>query len=217
MGDRHRNRGGHNRIDLEGHRFGKLTVIVDTGLRKTRRPIWECRCDCGEVINVLGKYLLNGDTKSCGCFSRGNAHNRDAVAEITKSFWTPIEKQASRRGIPFEITREYAWSVYQSQEGRCAMTGVPIKFCMNLRNQRDRQTASLDRIKSEIGYTIGNIQWVHKKVNIMKNVMSNEELFEWCCRVQEWMRDHPELARPSIGHGLPSVHVPRSCHVTEQS
>lgn len=33
--------------------------------------------------------------------------------------------------------------------------------------------------------------------------------------VQEWMRDHPELARPSIGHGLPSVHVPRSCHVTE--
>lgn len=27
--------------------------------------------------------------------------------------------------------------------------------------------------------------------------------------VQEWMKDHPELARPSIGHGLPSVHVPR--------
>lgn len=26
--------------------------------------------------------------------------------------------------------------------------------------------------------------------------------------VQQWMRDHPELARPSIGHGLPSVHTP---------
>ena len=26
--------------------------------------------------------------------------------------------------------------------------------------------------------------------------------------VQQWMRDHPELARPSIGHGMPSVHTP---------
>lgn len=26
--------------------------------------------------------------------------------------------------------------------------------------------------------------------------------------IQQWMRDHPELARPSIGHGLPSVHTP---------
>lgn len=26
--------------------------------------------------------------------------------------------------------------------------------------------------------------------------------------VQQWMRDHPDQARPSIGHGLPSVHTP---------
>lgn len=26
--------------------------------------------------------------------------------------------------------------------------------------------------------------------------------------VQQWMRDHPELAKASIGHGLPSVHTP---------
>lgn len=26
--------------------------------------------------------------------------------------------------------------------------------------------------------------------------------------VQQWMKDHPEMARPSVGHGLPSVHTP---------
>lgn len=26
--------------------------------------------------------------------------------------------------------------------------------------------------------------------------------------VQQWMRDHPELARPSVGYGMPSVHTP---------
>ncbi|GAA0005231.1 hypothetical protein BRDID11002_52340 [Bradyrhizobium diazoefficiens] len=26
--------------------------------------------------------------------------------------------------------------------------------------------------------------------------------------VQKWMQDHPDLARPSIGRGLPVVHAP---------
>lgn len=29
--------------------------------------------------------------------------------------------------------------------------------------------------------------------------------------VQEWMRNHPDKARPSVGHGLPGVHAPRAC------
>jgi 23S rRNA (adenine2503-C2)-methyltransferase len=28
--------------------------------------------------------------------------------------------------------------------------------------------------------------------------------------VQQWMREHPAVARPSVGHGLPSVHTPRA-------
>jgi hypothetical protein len=206
--DRHRNRGGHNFIDLTGERFGKLVVIKDTGRRKSRRPIWECLCDCGTTFEALAKYIRNGDTKSCGCYNRGNAHNRDAVGEITKSFWTPIVKQAIRRGIPFEVTREEAWSLYQSQDGRCALTGVPIRFSTNIRDQRGTQTASLDRIVNSLAYTPSNVQWVHKKVNIMKNVMSNAELVEWCGLVQRWMQEHSDLARPSVGRGLPVVHVP---------
>jgi hypothetical protein len=180
MKDRHPNRKAHNFIDLAGQRFGKLVVVEDTGRRKSRRPIWKCVCDCGNRVEALGKYLLCGDTKSCGCIAQGNAHNRDAVAEITKSFWTPIVKQAIRRGIPFEITREDAWTVYRKQNGCCALSGVPIEFSTNIRDQRGTQTASLDRVDNMRGYCIDNVQWVHKKLNIMKNVMSNAELLEWC-------------------------------------
>lgn len=161
--DRHTNRPAHNRIELSGKRFGKLRVIEDTGLRKSRRPVWRCLCDCGNEVNVLGKYLNNGDTKSCGCFSTGNAHNRDAIGSITKSVWTPIVKQAKTRCIPFEVTREEAWAMYLEQGGLCALSGVPIKFSVNLRDDRKSQTASLDRIDSSKGYVSGNIQWVHKK------------------------------------------------------
>lgn len=188
MTDRHTNRGGLNYIDLSGRRFGKLTVLADTGRRKSRRPIWACLCDCGKTVEVLGKYMVNGDTKSCGCFATANAHNRDAVAEITRSFWTPIEKQAVRRGIPFEITRQQAWEIFERQQGRCALTGMTLHFSTNIRDQRGRQTASLDRIESDLGYTPGNVQWVHKKINIMKNVMGNDEFVQWCCFVRDAMR-----------------------------
>lgn len=26
--------------------------------------------------------------------------------------------------------------------------------------------------------------------------------------VQDWMQQHPDMARPSVGHGLPEVHAP---------
>jgi 23S rRNA (adenine2503-C2)-methyltransferase len=28
--------------------------------------------------------------------------------------------------------------------------------------------------------------------------------------VQQWMKDHQDLVRPSIGHGLPDIHAPRA-------
>ena len=41
-------------------------------------------------------------------------------------------------------------------------------------------TASLDRIDSSKGYIEGNVQWVHKRVNLMKGNMSTENFIEWC-------------------------------------
>lgn len=208
MKDRHRNRPAHNRIELTGKRFGKLIVLRDTGLRKSRRPIYECICDCGNITNILGKYLIIGDTKSCGCIAKAFSHNRDCVGEITLSFWTPIIKQANKRGIPFEIDRSFAWDLYCQQNRKCALTGIDISFSSNIRDQRGKQTCSLDRINNDLGYIEGNVQWVHKRINIMKNVYSQDEFIQWCGFVQQWMKDNPDMARKSVGHGRDVVHTP---------
>lgn len=51
-------------IDLTGHRFGKLTVIVldhreQKGITGSRY-YWKCLCDCGNEKIVDGTYLHNG-------------------------------------------------------------------------------------------------------------------------------------------------------------
>ena len=57
------------KIDLTGHRFGRLVVIREAG-RKNGHVVWLCRCDCGNEVTVRGNCLTSGHTSSCGCFQR---------------------------------------------------------------------------------------------------------------------------------------------------
>lgn len=60
-----------SRRDLTGQRFGRLTVIEDSGKRgKDGTIMWLCKCDCGNTKNVRTGNLISGNTKSCGCLQR---------------------------------------------------------------------------------------------------------------------------------------------------
>jgi len=52
--------------DLTGKIFGRLTVARKTGSSK-QGAIYECLCECGNVIEARGKDVAAGNTKSCGC------------------------------------------------------------------------------------------------------------------------------------------------------
>ena len=61
--------------DIVGERFGKLTVV--RYLRTDVKPyghtvIWECKCDCGNIVEVSTNALRSGNTKSCGCLISEN-------------------------------------------------------------------------------------------------------------------------------------------------
>lgn len=59
-----------NFIDLTGRKIGYLLVKNQAGRDKFNRILWNCICDCGNITIVNGTYLLNGDTKSCGCYKQ---------------------------------------------------------------------------------------------------------------------------------------------------
>lgn len=61
--------GKKNAKDITGQRFGRLVALEPLEERKRKRIVWKCQCDCGKIVNVVSSDLLNGKTKSCGCYN----------------------------------------------------------------------------------------------------------------------------------------------------
>ena len=71
-------------IDIKGQRFGRLIAI--DGSRRTenkKRVLWECLCDCGNVIYVQSATLRKGITQSCGCFRKEVTSSRCKGPDIS--------------------------------------------------------------------------------------------------------------------------------------
>jgi hypothetical protein len=154
-----------------------------------------CLCSCGNRKEVFISALTQGSTGSCGCdkerYTRmtGEGHvGFKGFKEIRGSFWSKCQSSARVREIPFDLELEYAWSLFEKQDRRCALSGVPLSFGPRY---SPNLTASLDRIDNSKGYVEGNVQWVHKTINIMRNALSIYEFIEWCRQVGDFTRSHP--------------------------
>ena len=70
-----------NTISLAGKTFGKLKVIKRVENSKGNQPRWLCRCTCGNMCVVDGRYLRGGQAQSCGCLTKGVPKNDTGMLE----------------------------------------------------------------------------------------------------------------------------------------
>ena len=76
-------------LQIEGQKFNKLTVLRRVENNKYNKSQWECQCECGNIIVVLGTALKNGKVKSCGCVRKDIALQKQKEKEdewIGKTF-----------------------------------------------------------------------------------------------------------------------------------
>lgn len=114
--------------------------------------------------------------------------------------WSKIVLGAEERGIPFEITQEEAWEQFVAQGGRCHFSGVPLLLARNSRQfDRGEHTGSLDRLSNEKtkGYTLDNIVWVHKYVNVMRNEQTPDAFVAWCKAVVQHALRADAISNPN--------------------
>ena len=82
-------------VNLDNQRFGRLKVL------STDKRRCYCECDCGTVLWVNARELLNNDVKSCGCRKR---ENQSYYVQSHKNGNRPDCMQLSYKGKKMTIT-----------------------------------------------------------------------------------------------------------------
>lgn len=171
-----------------GDKFYKWTVVDNTlCISEVGKPkTISVRCECGAEENIIPLYLVDGRSKQCrNCASdKLSKMSFTGYGELSGTYFGILQKNAVSRGLQFEVSIEYLYNLFIKQDKKCALTGLDITlnkyYIRDIRTKGLYQTASVDRINSNIGYIEGNIQWVHRDINFMKGCLSYEDFVYLC-------------------------------------
>lgn len=175
--------------NLIGYKTKYLEVIDKTDIKKYNEKSWICKCVCGNTCILTTRQIHTQIT--CGC-NKGRSEKEfdDYLQHPYKEiihYWYYITNDAKRRNLELQITSEKAYEIFLRQNKKCALSNIDLRLKQNNLNICD--CASLDRIDSSKGYTEDNVQWIHKKLNFMKNILSNTEFIYWCTLVENFTKD----------------------------
>lgn len=91
--------------DITNQRFGSLVALKPTEKRDSgRNVIWKCQCDCGNILEISGHALRQGQT-SCGC---GKSRGEAKIAQLLIEAGIPFETQKTFETCRFPDTNALA-------------------------------------------------------------------------------------------------------------
>lgn len=161
--------------DLSGQRFGKWLVIERAPKNYvapcgSTSPQYICKCDCGNIVTVIGKNLSGGHSTNCGCVRK-------------ESLPSSIRTHGDSRGNTKRL-----YSIYNNMINRCYNSktshydrygGRGISVCQQWRGNYEafrswafengyRDDLTIDRIDNDGNYEPDNCQWISAAENTRK-------------------------------------------------
>lgn len=161
----------------KGQAFGNYTIIDENIIIENEAKI-TCQCKCGNIRKVSCYTLIKGTSTQCSIC--GNSLKKEknpawkGYGDVSGKTIGKLRRDAKLRDISFDITLKDLDNKLKIQDYKCALTGELL--CTNYKGM----TASVDRIDSTKGYSINNIQWVHKDINMMKKDYDEVYFIKMC-------------------------------------
>ena len=153
--------------------------------RLKKKGYWLAEHHCGRVYEfrttqIKSQNFCKGCIKEYHAKNKGYNHKSwKGFGELSSDLYTTIKSNAKDRKLDFDLDIEYLWNLFLDQDRKCALSGLDIHL-NNKCNEKKFKTATLDRIDSKIGYIKGNVQWLHRDINKMKNNFPEEYFIKLC-------------------------------------
>ena len=192
-------------IDLTGQTFHRLTVIgraEDYIAPSGKHYIqWRCVCNCENktIINVLGTYLRNGHTKSCGCLckemtSKANKkyNNYDLTSKEYGVGYTDKGEEFYFDKEDYDLIKNIKWHIYNGGyvRGRDCVNNQSIQMHRLIANCQDGLVVDhIDHNPSN--NTKKNLRICTQSVNMQNLSKRNDNSsnctgVSWCKEAKQW-------------------------------
>lgn len=129
------------------------------------RTCSKCKKDKIDEDFSYGKPTCNS------CYSYSRRTNFDRKAQRYK-------ESAAAAKVKFDLDGNYLESIWVN---KCPILGIPISLRVNVKSPRK---AHLDRLDPKLGYTKGNVNWISRRANRIKQDGSLQEIEA----IAKWMR-----------------------------
>lgn len=179
------------KYNLIGKTFGRLTVIKKLGPDKNRNIQWLCKCSCGNTHIAITRYLIHGNSKSCGCLQKEELSKRVSKHHLRNSrlygVWANIKQRCynpknshyhvyGKKGIKMcdewknDFMSFYNWAMSNGYDENA-------KF----------GECTIDRIDNNGNYEPSNCRWINMKqqaLNTSRNHLlelngKKHTVYEW--------------------------------------
>lgn len=192
-------------IDLTNQRFGILTVIKKLDYKKHNHIIWECLCDCGNIITATGQSLKSKNTNSCGCRNINNkyAKNNDFETSSFNKLFRTYKNRSKKINKSFNL----------SENDVKILTSNNCFYCDSKPNQRIYLNViskhkffyiynGIDRLDNSLGYEVDNCVSCCDTCNTMKMALGEQEFYTHIKRIH----DHSIVTHNRLEQN--EIHIP---------
>ena len=167
-----------------GTRYGRLLVLEDLGTYNSGECLLGCKCDCGNMVAVKSRGVLEKKVVSCGCKNLERLKTMGGLnkMELGQSSFNQIfynyKKSAKKRGYNFDLSEAQFRDIAEKE----------CKYCGSHRGTKAYSSkgtfghyfyTGIDRVDNTKGYTIENSVPCCKQCNIAKGVLGEMDFYDW--------------------------------------
>ena len=170
--------------------FGPAKSIKSSAFNANVTPEIKRECRVCLALQAKAWRAQNKGYDGTGRFAQFKGDSRKLVSAICTRVGQ-AKSNNKRCNRPFNITMEYMLKLWEQQQGRCKYTNQELFI-----EKEHPATLSIDKIKPELGYVEGNVQWVAWAVNRAKGDLDEELFIKMCSAVVKGATTIPAGSTP---------------------